>query len=152
MEFLQGLVEFIGAAFLRLNALELVLIVAIVVGLYFLSRLVTAITTNEYVKANDILLGMLANSITNAIMYAAWGQIDFSEYSDKAADYEQEHGRYIDPRMWYVLDKAEAWLETYGFEIEFDDLLSRAEALYQDLKLEGRLPLRSEDDLPVAEV
>lgn len=148
MEFLQGLVEFIGAAFLSLNALEMVVLVAIVVGLYFLAKLVTAITTNEYVKANEVLLSMLADSLVDAIMYAAWGKVSFDEYTDKAADYEQEHGRYIDPRMWYVLDKAEAWLATYGFELEFDDLLARAEALYQNLKLEGRLPDNELDDLP----
>lgn len=153
MEFINEVVNFVVNAFLGLNALEIVLIVAIAVGLFLLTRLITAITTNEYVKANETLLALLGNTLFDAVMLVAWGKVDYSVYDQKAADYENEHGRWIDPRMWYVIDKAEAWLETYGFDVEFDELIARAEAIYRQAQLDGKLPPDElDDELPLIEV
>jgi hypothetical protein len=154
MDFLGQVVHLIVSSFLSLGLVNTVLIVGIVVGLFLLTRFVSAITTNEYVKANQTLLAMLGDTLFNAIMLVAWGKVDYSEFEEKALDYEREYGRYIDPRMWYVLERAEDWLEGYGFQVEFDELLAIAESVYRQADLDGKLPPRipDDEDIPVAVV
>lgn len=112
----------------------IVAVIVIVIVLFLLERLVSAIRSNENLSEYVKVMGMLDDTIADTIIYVAFGDVDLSAYEVKAREWEDKNGRWIDPRMWFVLDKAEIYAKDNGLEIEFDDLLVRAESIYQTLR------------------
>lgn len=117
------------------------LVVAIIVGAELwrhvranerLSKYINAI---KYAKdrAEDMFLFIRTEGLDMTAVKIGDKVVD---YTEREANSEDIYGRKVDARMLFVLDDLELNVfNKFGLKIEFDDIIPRAEAWYQKLRL-----------------
>ena len=83
-------------------------------------------------------LSLLIDVLWAGISAAEGDGIDLTTYELNVEQRAQEGLSYIDPRMLYVIDQGERWMAHQGYTIDADELLVRAEGLFNQLK--GLMP------------
>lgn len=99
---------------------------------------------SELYRTNKDKFDLLEKQAVNFIFLAAFGDVDLTEWQEKS-DARVEAGlAAVDPRMLYVVDKLELFVNTkLHLHLEFDDLLAIAERKYQELKFDDSSPIPS---------
>jgi len=110
----------------------MVVLVLLLAAVYFVVR---AIRQSEAYKQYGQQIDMLADVIANAIITAGFGAVDMKPWEQKAQERLEAGNEWIDPRMLFVLDAADQWIERQsGLDIPMDELLQRAEAIFQTIR------------------
>jgi len=123
---------------LNLNVAELgiglAIIVALIVGMFLLNAWRRSSYAEQYAGTLDLLTDILW-----AAMAAAEGDtMDLTPYLEEVERRAAEGLPYIDHRMLYVMDMGERWLASQGYTIDAEELLTRAQGLFNLIK--GLLP------------
>lgn len=118
---------------LQMEVFELGVLIVFVLSLLLVAWFVRAARQSEIYRRFETQLSMLDNFLLIAITSVPGLNYDHDYYDAKADADEEETGVYIDPRMLYVLDQAEHWAKARGIQVELDELLVRAEGIYQNI-------------------
>lgn len=122
----------------RPEILSLVVIAVLFAALYFVGLAATALHKSQFFVQNELFIKAIAEKALELILHTEYG----NEYEAVSAEYEAKATArtdagdfYIDPRMLFVIDKLETFVNTnFSQSIEFDDLLHIAEAKYREVK------------------
>lgn len=124
------------------EALALVFVAVTVVGMFVLWRIQQAVVRTEWYKKNQLKVDLLDDVIVNFIFLASFGNVDLAPWQEKADKRVDEGLTYVDPRMLYVIDQAETYANSkFHLNLEFDDLLARAERIFQEYKHSQETPI-----------
>lgn len=124
------------------EATALVFVALLVFGMWVLWRIQQAVVRSEFYKKNQLKIDLLDDVIVNFIFLAAFGNVDLTPWQVKADKRVEDGLEYIDPRMLYVVDKAEEFANSkFHLNLEFDDLLARAERIFQEYKHSEETPI-----------
>lgn len=116
------------------EALSLLFIVGFTAAFVALFLGLNAFRKTEFYKQHKEVLDLVDGRITDLIFLVEFGDVDLTEYEAKAAERELAGMEHIDPRMLYLLDKVEVWVkEKLHFEIDTDELLARAEHIFDEV-------------------
>jgi hypothetical protein len=128
MEFLNFVRDTFG-----MNAFEIA-----VVGLLVLLMVIVAWAAHKFglveaVTHREKEIKLLSNFLLDNVMLIAHGSaVDLSPYEDRASERQENGEQYIDPRMLFLMDKADDYISgRVGFNVSFDELYAKAEAVYQ---------------------
>lgn len=102
-------------------------VVTVVVGV-----VLSAIRDNEVVKKNQKLFDMLDDMMWRSIVIINGGDKELEAYEDMAEQREEEGLEFIDPRMLFVLEQGEKFMQSRGFHVDLEELYIRAQALYRE--------------------
>ncbi len=96
---------------------------------------VSAFRKTEFYKQHELLWNLVDNRIADLIWLIEVGDVDLTEYNKKADEREAAGKPHVDPRMLYLLDRAQAWVEEkLGVKLDFEELLGRAEHIFDEVK------------------
>ncbi len=121
----------------QLTVFELVVSILGVIVVFLVAQAVAAFKRSELYVQNErsvkLLEGFLLDNIVN--IEARGADIDLTTYNQRADERAEQGLEYIDPRMLYLLDKADNYVSRIsGFYISFDELLAKSERILQNYK------------------
>lgn len=117
------------------DLMAVLIVTAFVVALTAIWLVVGAIRRTEFFKQYQSVWELVDDRIADLVWLIEVGDVDLTEYERKAEQREQEGLSHVDPRMLYLLDKAEEWVNaTLNIELDFDVLLARAEHIFDEIK------------------
>jgi len=129
---LETIVEL--AVRLNIDTFELGML-ALFVFMFFISSFVLgAIRKTEVYRQYEVYFRLIDDVIYGAIMAVEGDSVDLTVFTDRAEVRVAKGLVFIDPRMLYVMDRAEAWSKGRGVELDFEQILTRAEGLFQTIK------------------
>lgn len=118
--------------------LALLVVAVFFVLLYFIGIVANALAKTQWYTQNQLFIGAIAQKALELILHTEYGDEYESvseEYDVKAQQRAEKGDFYIDPRMLFVIDKLETYVnKTFGQKLEFDDLLQIAETKYREVK------------------
>jgi hypothetical protein len=128
--FWQSLVSSLGG-----EALSVLFVAGFTAAMVMLWLGVSAFRKTEFYKQHAALWNLIDDKIADLIWLIEFGDVDLTDYEHNADVREQEGKTYIDPRMLYLLDKAEKYIqEQYNVTVNLEDLLGRAEHIFDEIK------------------
>lgn len=117
------------------DAMAVFVTAAFVVALTAVWQVAQAFRQSEFYKQHEALWNLIDGRIADLIWLIEKGDVDLTQYEDRAKQREEEGLSYVDPRMLYLLDQAEAWVkEKFSVEVDFEELLARAEHIFDEVK------------------
>lgn len=117
------------------EALSLLFVVGFAVALLALWTGVSAFRQTELYKQHAALWGLIDDKIADLIWLIEFGDVDLKAYELRAEQREAAGETYIDPRMLYLIDRAQAYVkERFGIDVDLEDLLARAEHIFDEVK------------------
>jgi|ERR1041385_3598660 hypothetical protein len=120
------------------DVLSLVVIVVFFVALFLVGLLFSSLRKTEFFKQNEMFIVAVGQKALDFILHAEYGEEYNSvadEYQTKANDRVAKGLYYVDPRMLFVIDKLESYVDQkFNVHLEFDDLLAIAESKYRTVK------------------
>lgn len=117
------------------DALALAFTVGLSVALVSVWLALSAFRKTEFYKQHQALWDLVDGRIADLVWLIEVGDVDLSEYKKKADEREAAGLEFVDPRMLYLLDKAQSWVkEKFGVELDFEELLARAEHIFDEVK------------------
>lgn len=120
------------------DVLRLVAIVAFFVAFFLVGSLLVSLRKTEFFKQNELFVVALGQKALEFVLHAEYGEEYNSvadEYQTKADERVAKDLFYVDPRMLFVIDKLETFINLhFSVHLEFDDLLAIAEAKYREIK------------------
>jgi hypothetical protein len=97
--------------------------------------LVTTFRKSELYNQYRAIFESVDDVIFNAIIFAGLADgFDEEKYKALADDFNKTVDLDLDPRMYYVITRAQTKLAEYGVTADILDLYERAEAIYQSVK------------------
>ncbi len=118
--------------------LALLVVAVFFVLLYFIGIVANALAKTQWYTQNQLFIGAIAQKALELILHTEYGDEYESvaeEYDVKAQQRAEKGDFYIDPRMLFVIDKLETYVnKTFSQKLEFDDLLQIAETKYREVK------------------
>lgn len=125
--------EFLRQQF-GMTTFELVATVLGVVMLILVSLVATAFRSSEIYVQNKRKLDLLGDFLLDQVVAieAREADIDLTPYEQRVDERAEQGLEYIDPRMLYLLDKADDYVSARsGLTISFDELLAKSERIFQ---------------------
>lgn len=117
------------------DALALAFTVGLTVALVSVWLALGAFRKTEFYKQHQALWDLVDGRVADLVWLIEVGDVDLTEYEKKADEREAAGLEFVDPRMLYLLDKAQAWVkEKFNVELDFEELLARAEHIFDEVK------------------
>jgi len=85
----------------------------------------------QYGRMSEELDDFIFNTIIVAGLADGW---DEEKYTALAEEFNKQVDLDLDPRMYYVVIRAQAKLEQFGYNMPLLELYERAEGIYQSIK------------------
>ena len=124
------------AARLDINVFELGSLALFTILSFLVSFVLSAFRKTEVFRQYEAYFRLIDDVLYGAILAAQGTAVDLAPFEQRVEERHAEGLVYIDPRMLYVLERAEGWAGTHGFgNIDFEETLTRAEGLYQTIKV-----------------
>src|SRR5690606_39047416 len=118
----QGLAGSLGS-----DAMAVLVVAAFATAITSVWLVVNAFRKTEFYKQHQTLWALVDDRIADLIWLIEVGDVDLTEYNKRADEREAKGESFIDPRMLYLLDQAQAWVQAkLGVELDFEELLARA--------------------------
>lgn len=118
------------------------LVVALVVLALAGALALAAFRKTEFYRSYKDRIDLAEAAAVNFIFLAAFGTVDLTEWEAKSAARVEAGLPAIDPRMLYVVDRLETYVNgKLGLHLEFDDILALAERKFQELKNDENSPV-----------
>ncbi len=96
---------------------------------------VSAFRQTEFYKQHQAMWELIDGRIADLIWLVEFGDVNLDEYNVRADEREAAGLSYVDPRMLYLLDQAQAWVKaTFGVTVDIEVLLARAEHIFDEVK------------------
>lgn len=96
---------------------------------------VQAFRKTEFYKQHRAMWELIDNRIADLIWLVEFGDVNLDEYAVRVDAREAAGLSYVDPRMLYLLDQAQAYIKTtFGVTIDIEVLLARAEHIFDEVK------------------
>lgn len=118
------------------EALALAFVVGFAFVLTALALGLQAFRKTEFYKQHQALWDLVDGRIADLIWLVNVGEVDLAPYDKRVEEREAAGLDYVDPRMLYLLDKAQEWVKTkFGVELDFEELLARAEHILDEVQV-----------------
>jgi hypothetical protein len=125
-------------AFLReyfqASTFELVVLFGLVILLGVGTSLAIAFRDNEQLVKRERELKLLGGFLLDLVVSIESREsvLDLEPYNKRAEERVEDGLEHIDPRMLYLMDKADDYVSSRsGFNVSFDELLAKAEHIFQ---------------------
>lgn len=123
------------ASFFTPQIINFVGVVILTIVLVALLALVASFRRSEFFRQYGIALEQVDDVIFNAILVAGFADtFDRAKYTELAKSFNEQVDLDLSPEMYYVITRAQAKLEEFGYQLELLELYERAEGIYQTLK------------------
>ena len=120
---------------LHSSVFELGVLVVTFLLIVLATGIVLSVRQTETYKRFAPFLDLLDEVIAGAIANAAGAEL--GRFEHMATVREEQGLPFIDPRMLYVINKVELWVEKNGFPIDLVDIHDRAQHIFDLMKKEG---------------
>ena len=124
------------AARLEINVFELGSLLLFTILSFLVSLVLSAFRNTEVFRQYESYFRLIDDVLYGAILAVEGTAVDLAPFEARVEERSNEGLVYIDPRMLYVLERVGGWSEAHGFgDIDFEETLTRAEGLYQTIKI-----------------
>lgn len=117
------------------DAVALLVTVGFAVALFAVWQVQAAFVKTEFYKQHKVLWELVDDKIASLIFLIENGDVDLTEFEQRAKEREEAGLSYVDPRMLFLIDKVQdAVNSALGVNLNFEDLLARGEHIFDEIK------------------